>query len=80
MFEVLTPAERDQLVERLGRAAARFRNEYAELCATPLDLLADDYQVPASGPAAWLHASADAIFAAAEVAGATPGPSVYWSR
>jgi hypothetical protein len=80
MFEVLTPAERDRLTAKLATAALRFRNEYSELCATPLDLLADDYHLPPSGPAAWLGAASDAVFAAAEVSGATPGPSVYWSR
>jgi hypothetical protein len=87
MFEVLSPIERDRLAGKLGHAAASCRDEYAALCRlqdqvspSAWAMVRTDYAMPAEGPGAWLGAAADAVFVAAEVSGATPGPSVYWSR
>jgi hypothetical protein len=80
MFEKLTAGERGKLAELLGHAASQFRDEYAALCSMPdttAELLAGPYQFPAAGPSAWLGAATDAVFAAAEVSGAT-GSSCYW--
>ena len=87
MFETLTPAERSVLLSKLGSAGQQFAAEYTELCrlqnevspATWAGYVAD-YGIPAAGPAAWLHATADTLFAAAEVSGTTAGPSAYWKR
>lgn len=78
----LTDDEQDNLTARLSSAIVKFRDEYSHLChmgPRSAALLAECYQFPAEGPGAWLAASSDAIFVAAEVSGATAS-SAYWAR
>jgi hypothetical protein len=83
MFEVLTETERDALAAKLVSAADRFAHEYNLLAGAPASVT-DGYTSPGVTVSAWCNASADALFALADVRGSSAGNYAdrtgYWSR